>query len=116
MAYGICRLRCRGLRLSSDHIFSKGSTSGCSLRPALIYEEQQRFDYQVANQMALDLVKECEIVGMVTQNELNIHPPSPGHYHRNIHQPSANAYSMGVKTRQYRSGLPSFSWTVFADA
>jgi hypothetical protein len=32
----------------------------------IIYERQQRFNDQVANQMASDLVKACEAVGAAT--------------------------------------------------
>jgi hypothetical protein len=42
----------------------------------IIYERQQRFNDQVANQMAHDLVKGCEAVGTVTQDELAICPPT----------------------------------------
>ena len=58
----------------------------------VIYERQERFNDQVANQMASDLVRACEAVGTVTQNERGICPPSPGLRDRNIHQPSASAY------------------------
>jgi eukaryotic translation initiation factor 2C len=43
----------------------------------IIYERQQRFNNQTANQMANDLVKGCEAVGTVTENELAIRAPSP---------------------------------------
>ncbi len=58
----------------------------------IIYEHQRRFDDQAANQLASDLVRACEAVGTVTRNKLDIRSPSPGPYHRNIHQPSASAY------------------------
>ncbi len=58
----------------------------------IIYERQQRFNNQVAEQMASDLVRACEAVGTVTRNELDIRHPSPGPYHRNIHQSSASAH------------------------
>ena len=38
----------------------------------IIYERQQRFNDQVANQMAHDLVKGCEAVGTVARDELAI--------------------------------------------
>lgn len=38
----------------------------------IIYERQQRFNDRTANQVADDLVKGCEVVGTVTQNELAI--------------------------------------------
>ena len=58
----------------------------------IIYERQQRFNDQVANQMATDLVKGCEAVGMATQNERGTCPPSPGPRDRYIHQPPASAH------------------------
>jgi len=57
----------------------------------IVYERQQRFNEQVANQMASDLVRGCEAVGMVTQNELGIRLSSPRPT-RNNHQSSARAY------------------------
>ena len=45
----------------------------------VIYERQQRFNEQVANQMANDLVRGCEAVGTVTQNERGICPPHLDH-------------------------------------
>lgn len=58
----------------------------------IIYERQQRFNDRTANQVADDLVKGCEVVGTVTQNELAICASSSGPYHRNIHQRSASTY------------------------
>ena len=58
----------------------------------IIYERQQRFNEQVANQMASDLVRACEAVGTVIQNERGICPHSPGLRDRNTHKPSASTY------------------------
>ena len=105
---------CRGLHRNFDNVFSEGSTSGCSPRPAshfwivVIYEREQNFNDQVANEMASNLVMGCEAVGMVTQTELDICPPTTIFDSRDAYQPSANAYQMGVRTRCYRSGLLSY--------
>ena len=60
----------------------------------IIYERQLRFNDRVASQMVYDLVRGCEAVGTVNQDELAICPPSPspGPYHRDIYQPSAGTY------------------------
>ena len=52
------------------------SPSSVALWMIIIYERQQRFNDQVANQMAHDLVKGCEAVGTIAQNELAICAPS----------------------------------------
>jgi eukaryotic translation initiation factor 2C len=43
----------------------------------VIYERQQRFNDQTANQMANDLVKACEAVGTTTSCSLSDHPAHP---------------------------------------
>ena len=58
----------------------------------IIYEREQRFNDQVANEMASKLVTGCEAVGTVAQNELDICPPSTRRDYRDAHQPSASAY------------------------
>jgi len=39
----------------------------------IVYERQQRFNEQTANQMATDLVKACEAVGAYTQVARCVH-------------------------------------------
>ena len=41
----------------------------------IIYERQQRFNDQTANQMAYDLVKGCEVVGTASRANLLSAPP-----------------------------------------
>jgi hypothetical protein len=43
----------------------------------IIYERQQRFNEQTANQMANDLVQACEAVGTTTSCRLSDHPAHP---------------------------------------
>jgi len=71
----------------------------------IIYERQQRFNEQVANQMVNDLVKACNVVGAPAQ--LRVLPITKHRLYRNKHQSSARSYKMGVGRRQYLSGLSS---------
>jgi len=65
----------------------------------IIYERQQRFNEQVANQLASDLVRACEVVGAPTY--LHVLPITKRRLYRNQHQSSARTDKMGVRTREY---------------
>jgi hypothetical protein len=68
----------------------------------IIYERQQRFNEQTANQMASELVKACDAVGTTTFCRLS---DFHAYYnHRNIDQPSAGTHKMGIRTSKYHSG------------
>ena len=71
----------------------------------IIYERQQRFDEQTANQMVNDLVRACEVVG--AHARLRIPPITKRRLDRNQHQSPACSHKMGVGTKQYWSGLSS---------
>jgi len=71
MVHGICRSPCRrlllGLTLSPGRIDKKMHTA--SRVPnwmLIIYERQQRFNDQAANQMATDFAAACNSVGTTT--------------------------------------------------
>jgi hypothetical protein len=71
----------------------------------IIYERQQRFNDQVANQMAADLVRACEAVGAASNR--GVVDITQRDFYRDKHEPSTVSYKMGIGTRDYSSSLLS---------
>ncbi len=71
----------------------------------IIYERQQRFNDQVANQMAADLVRACGAVGAATKSGLVVIIQC--NFYRNKHQRPTVSHKMGIGTRDYCPSLLS---------
>lgn len=71
----------------------------------VVYERQQRFSDQVANQMAADLVRACESVGAASNQAL--WTSFNAIFIRDTYECPAVSYKMGIGTRDYSSGLLS---------